>query len=120
MLEGALEKAQELGRLLGQTAEYQALQRARERLGNDRDLVKLANRLAELEAELLRSAESGAEPGATTRDEYERTFTELQAHPAYQALVAAQSNFEKVLARVNDQITRGMEAGAQSRIILPS
>jgi hypothetical protein len=35
-------------------------------------------------------------------------------------MVAAQSNFDKLLTRVNDEISRGMEMGAQSRIILPS
>ena len=38
----------------------------------------------------------------------------------YQSLVASQSNFEKLLARVNEEIGKGMEMGAQSRIILPS
>jgi hypothetical protein len=38
----------------------------------------------------------------------------------YQALVAAQSNFDRVMSRINEEIARGIEAGAQSRIILPS
>jgi hypothetical protein len=44
----------------------------------------------------------------------------VQASPVYQQLVAAQTNFDKILRRVNEEISRGMEAGAQSRIILPS
>jgi hypothetical protein len=38
----------------------------------------------------------------------------------YQGLVAAQSNFDRVMGRVNEEIARGIEAGEQSRIILPS
>ncbi|NIP79663.1 MAG: hypothetical protein GWM90_10790 [Gemmatimonadetes bacterium] len=49
MNEVMLEKAKDVGRLLGQTKEYKALQRARERLNEDRETVELVNRLAELE-----------------------------------------------------------------------
>ena len=114
MLEGTMEKARELGRLLGQTSEYQALQRARQRLGDDREVVALVNRVAELEQDIALSPEDGV------RDEYERVVSELQASPVYQGLVAAQANFDRVLGRVNEEIAMGMEAGAQSRIILPS
>jgi hypothetical protein len=47
-------------------------------------------------------------------------FSEVQSCAVYLCLVAALSNFETVLGRVNEEISRGMEAGGQSRIILPS
>lgn len=120
MLDIVLEKARDLGRLLGQTPEYQALSRARARVGEDRELAQLLNRLGELEAELAGVLERGATPPEAVQVEYERAFSTLQANATYQGLVAAQANFEKVLARVNAEIARGIEAGAQSRIILPS
>ncbi|SRR5690554_2824263 len=120
MLEGTMEKARELGRLLGQTSEYQALQRARQRLGDDREVVALVNRVAELEQDIALSLQRGESPEDGVRDEYERVVSELQASPVYQGLVAAQANFDRVLGRVNEEIAMGMEAGAQSRIILPS
>jgi len=120
MLDNTMEKARELGRLIGQTEEFRALDRARERVTSDRELVRLTNRLAELEETLGNALRRGETPDEEVRDEYERTFSELQASATYQSLIAAQTNFEKVLARVNDEIARGMEAGARSRIILPS
>lgn len=120
MLDGAIGKAQELGRLIGQTDEYRALQRARERMGNDRDVVDLVNRLGELEREVAVALRRGEAPPEPVQDEYEQVVSRLQASPVYQGFVAAQANFDKVLARVNDAITQGMEAAAQSRIILPS
>lgn len=119
-MDNLTEKARELGRLLGQTEEYRALQRARERLSDDREAVKAMNRLADLEVQIGRALQQGKEPAADAQQEYERTFSELQASPIYQGYVAAQSNFDKVLARTNDEIGKGMEAGSQSRIILPS
>lgn len=120
MNEGMLEKAKEVGRLLGQTEEYKALQRARQRLNEDRETVELVNGLAELEQRLTAQLQQGDTPSEEDRAAYEETFSKLQAGSRYQALVAAQSNFDKVLQKVNEQIGTGMEAGAKSSIILPS
>ena len=115
-----LEKARDVGRLLGQTDEYKALQRARQRLNEDREAVERVNRLAELERELGTMLQRGEEPSESTQREYEETFSELQSGPRYQALVAAQSNFDKLLQQVNQQIGEGIEAGSKSSIIMPS
>lgn len=114
------ERARELGRLLGQGDEYRALHRARERLSEDRPSITHLNRIAELEQSVATLLERGEEPGPELREEYERVFSELQSSPIYQGLVAAQSNFDRVLARVNEEILAGIESGARSRIILPS
>lgn len=114
------ERARELGRMLGQGEEYRALARARERLQEDRECVAAFNRLAELEQTVAVALDRGEEPSADLREEYDRLFSELQASPIYQGLVAAQSNFDKVLGRVNEEILAGIQAGAQSRIILPT
>ena len=118
--EGMTEKARDLGRLIGQTPEFKTLQRARAALSEDRDAVTLMNRLAELETEIAGSLQSGEEPGEQAQKDYEAAFSKLQGSSMYQSLVASQSNFEKLLARVNEEIGKGMEMGAQSRIILPS
>jgi cell fate (sporulation/competence/biofilm development) regulator YlbF (YheA/YmcA/DUF963 family) len=114
------EKAKELGRLLGQTPEFQALERAKTRAIEDRELSSALNRMSELERTIAQALRSGTEPSPEMQEEYERRFTQLQASAVYQGLVAAQSNFDKVLTRVNDHITEGMEAGSRSRIILPT
>jgi cell fate (sporulation/competence/biofilm development) regulator YlbF (YheA/YmcA/DUF963 family) len=120
MSEAMLEKAKDVGRMLGQTSEYKALQRARESLNEDRETVELVNRLAQLERELQGQLQQGQQPSEEQQKEYEETFSQLQSGSRYQALVAAQSNFDKVLQRVNEKIGEGIEAGAKSSIIMPS
>jgi cell fate (sporulation/competence/biofilm development) regulator YlbF (YheA/YmcA/DUF963 family) len=119
-MDGIAEKARELGRLLGQSPEHQALERARQRIHEDRDLTQTINRLASLEADITAALHRGEEPADTLKLAYEREFTALQGSPVYQSFVAAQTNFEKLFARVNEQINLGMETGSQSRIILPT
>jgi cell fate (sporulation/competence/biofilm development) regulator YlbF (YheA/YmcA/DUF963 family) len=118
MTDAMKERAQELGRQLGQSEEYKALARARERLMEETELVETMNRLDQLERDIAAYLQNNMEPGETEREEYERLFTTLQASSVYQGLVAAQSNFDKLVARMNEEISRGIEAGARSRIIL--
>lgn len=114
------EKARDVGRLLAQTEEYRALKRANERLSEDREAVTKLNRLADLQDAVARGLRSGTEPSEEVQDEYEQLVGEVQGNVAYQAMVAAQSNFDRLMMRVNEEIARGIEAGEQSRIILPS
>jgi cell fate (sporulation/competence/biofilm development) regulator YlbF (YheA/YmcA/DUF963 family) len=120
MLDNILERARELGRQLGQSDEYRAVERARGRFNEDKEAMESLQRLQQLEGEIGSALERGEEPARAAAEEYERRFGELQSSPTYQGLVAAQSNFDKILARVNEEISKGMEAGARSRIILPS
>ncbi|HEX2095459.1 MAG TPA: YlbF family regulator [Longimicrobiaceae bacterium] len=119
-MEAMWERARDVGRLLAQTDEYKALKRANDRLSDDRAVVAKMNRLAELQDEMTLSIRRGVEPPEAQQDEYERLVSEIQASPLYQGLVAAQSNFDRVMERINEEIAQGIEAGAQSRIILPS
>ena len=111
-------RAQELGRLIGQAEEYKALTRAREALSADSASVSRLNKLSELEREISMALQQGQEPPEAIQQEYETLFQGLQSSPLYQALAAGQSNFDKVLMRVNEEIGKGIEMGAQSRIIL--
>jgi cell fate (sporulation/competence/biofilm development) regulator YlbF (YheA/YmcA/DUF963 family) len=120
MTDGMKERAAELGRLLGQSDEYKALGRARDRLLEDAQAVESMNRLDELERGISEALQRGEEPDEATKQEYEGLFMKLQSAASYQGMVAAQSNFDKLLARVNQEISRGIETGSQSRIILPS
>lgn len=114
------ERAREVGRLIAQTDEYKALRRANERVGEDRETVTLLNRLNDLQESLTESLRRGAEPTEEQAEEYETLLGDLQARSNYQAVVAAQSNFDRLMMRVNEEIAQGIEAGEQSRIILPS
>lgn len=119
-MEAMWEKAREVGRLLAQTDEYRALKRANDRLSDDREAVARMNRLAELQDELTLAMRRGVEPPQEQQEEYERLVDEIQGTAVYQALVSAQNNFDRLMMRINEEIAHGIEAGAQSRIILPS
>lgn len=114
------EMAQELGQALGRTDEYQALKRAASGVDEDRELVELRNELEKLESEMVTRLRSGQEPPDEQKERYEELARDLQARPGYQRLVAAQSNFDKLLQKVNETISQGIQKGAESRIILPS
>lgn len=120
MSELLIEKARELGRLLGQTPEYQAVTRAQQRLESDREAVATMNRLAELEIEVAAALRNGHEPADTLKAEYEQVFSTLQSLAEYQGFIAAQTNFDKQVSKVNDEISRGIDTASRSRIILPS
>jgi cell fate (sporulation/competence/biofilm development) regulator YlbF (YheA/YmcA/DUF963 family) len=114
------ERAREVGRLLAQTDEYKALKRANDRVADDRETVALLNRLGDLQEELTRMLRTGNEPSQAQQQDYEGLMEQLQRSSTYQAVIAAQSNFDRLMMRVNEEIAQGIEAGEQSRIILPS
>lgn len=120
MNDGMLEKAKEVGRQIGQTDEYKALQKARERLNEDRETVEMVNRLSEMEQKFQQQMQQGEQPSEEEQEEYQKLVSELQSGPRYQAVVAAQSNFDKIVQKVNEKIGEGIEAGAASSIIMPS
>ena len=112
------EKAKELGNALGRTEEYQAVKRSIQAAAEDRELSTLRTELEGLETRIEASIRAGKEPDAETAASYEAAVGRLQASATYQRLVAAQSNFDKLMARVNQAIAQGMEEGGKSRIIL--
>ncbi len=112
--------AKELGGALARTDEYQVLKRAMDSAGEDRDLVEIKNRLEDLESQVEASLRAGREPEDDVKRAYGEVTEELQAMPGFQRLVAAQTNFEKVMYKVNQTVAQGIEEGAQSRIIVSS
>lgn len=119
-MDSIAEKAREVGRLLARAEEYQALKRANDQLSNDRETVTLLNQISELQDRITMTLQSGSEPTPEQQSEYETLATLLQARTPYQAVVAAQANFDRLMLRVNEEIARGIESGEQSRIIFPS
>ena len=59
----------------------------------------------------------GQMPDQETAESYETAVRDLEMSPVGQAYVVARSNFEKLMAKVNQQISEGMEKGATSSII---
>jgi cell fate (sporulation/competence/biofilm development) regulator YlbF (YheA/YmcA/DUF963 family) len=111
------EKARELGRMIGQSPEYQAVRRANDALGNDRDAVALLRRMDELRLEAQRMIERGEQPGQDMEQELDGLLEQVQRNPHYQDMAVAQENFDKVMVRVNEWILDGIRKGATSSII---
>lgn len=109
--------ARQLGKLIGQGDEYRALLRARDTLEEDKDLTTRLRRLDELASGVQQKVSEGQEPSAEEAEEYDRLFGEVQSSATYQRLVAAQTNFDKTMHRVQELIMEGMRQGGQSRII---
>lgn len=113
-----MEMAERLGQSLARTDEYQALRRAIGASGEDRELAELQTQIQELEQAMQGRLQKGEEPTEDQAKEYESFFSRLQSNATYQRLVSAQANFDKIVSKVNDTIHRGIQKGAESRIIL--
>ena len=111
------EKAEDLGRVLGQTDEYKALRRATEALREDQAVQKVLAEAERLAQDIERVAQQGKEPTKEQVEQYDRALQSVQANPVYQQMVAAQSNFEKLMAKINARIYEGIKKGAASPII---
>ena len=111
------QKAQELGRLLGQSEEYKALLRASERLREDATCRQLLADVERIAQDIERAAQEGREPAKDQVERYDRALQGVQSHQVYQQVVAAQANFEKLMAKVNARIYEGLKQGAASPII---
>ncbi len=111
------DKAIELGRLIGQSPEYQAVKRANDALSGDRDAVTLLQRLEQLRTEAQRMIERGETPSPDMDKQLDELLSSIQGRAVYQRAVAAQENFDKIMLRVNNWILDGIKRGATSSII---
>ena len=111
------DKARELGRLIGQSAEYKAVKRANEALGEDKEAVALLQKMEQLRLTAQAMIQRGERPSEEMEKELDGLLGQVQGQSVYQRLVSAQENFDKTMARVNDWIVDGIEKGAQSSII---
>jgi len=111
------DKAQDLGRLIGQSAEYQTLRRAEASLRDDKETVAMLDQIQTLARQVDQIVSAGQMPDQPTAEAYEAAVRDLEMSPVGQAYVVARANFDKLMARVNQQISQGMEKGASSSII---
>jgi cell fate (sporulation/competence/biofilm development) regulator YlbF (YheA/YmcA/DUF963 family) len=111
------DRAEELGRLLGQTEEYKALKRASDRLREDGAVQNVLAEAERLAQEIEKTAQQGQEPSKEQVEQYDRALQSVQGNPVYQQMVAAQANFEKLMAKINARIYDGMKKGSASPII---
>lgn len=111
------DKAQELGRLIGQSDEYQTLRRAEGELRGDPDTQRKLERISNLAKQVDNAMAQGQMPDEATTQDYESAVRDLETSGIGQRYVVARANFEKLMAKVNEQIGAGMEKGATSSII---
>jgi cell fate (sporulation/competence/biofilm development) regulator YlbF (YheA/YmcA/DUF963 family) len=111
------QKAKELGRLLGQSQEYQALRRARELLAGDAELMGALQRLEALRNTATALMDRGESPTPEMDREVELLISQVDLSPAYRSYVSAHAGFEKLLGNVNRLIQEGIESGSGSTII---
>jgi cell fate (sporulation/competence/biofilm development) regulator YlbF (YheA/YmcA/DUF963 family) len=110
-------KAKELGRLVGQSSEYQNVKRASDSLSEDKDTVALLQKMEQLRVNAQRMIQRGERPTDEMERELVSLLGQVQARPTYQRLLVAQENFDKIMGHVNDWILDGIEKGAASPII---
>jgi cell fate (sporulation/competence/biofilm development) regulator YlbF (YheA/YmcA/DUF963 family) len=111
------EKARDLGRMIGQSSEYQALRRANDALGADRDALEMLRKMEQLRLDAHRMLDRGERPTEDMQRQLDTLLSQVQVNQAYQRLVVAQENFDKVMSHVNEWILQGIEKGAASPII---
>jgi len=111
------DKGKELGRLIGQSPEYQALKRSSEALNDDREAVTLLQQMEKLRGEAQQLIQRGEDPTPEMEEQLDSLLEKIQSQPAYQRAVSAQENFDKLMLRVNQWIMDGMKKGATSSII---
>lgn len=111
------EKAGELGRLIGQSAEYQAVKRANEAVTGEREVITALQRMDTLRNEAQAMIERGEHPTAEMEQELDQLLTKVQGNTLYQRVIASNENFDKVMVQVNQWILEGIKKGSTSSII---
>jgi cell fate (sporulation/competence/biofilm development) regulator YlbF (YheA/YmcA/DUF963 family) len=111
------DKAEELGRLIGQTPEYKTLRRAETSLRENAEAQAKVDLIQKLARQMDELVSSGQMPDQATTEMYETAVRDLEVSPSGQAYAVARANFEKVMIKVNQLIAQGMEKGAASTII---
>ena len=111
------DKAKDLGRLIGQSPEYQAVKRSSDSLNEDKDTVALLQKMEQLRVDAQRMMQRGERPSEDMERQLDTLLGQIQGRSTYQRLLVAQENFDKIMGRVNDWILEGIEKGATSSII---
>jgi cell fate (sporulation/competence/biofilm development) regulator YlbF (YheA/YmcA/DUF963 family) len=87
-------KAKELGRLIGQSSEYQAVKRANDALGQDSAAVALLKQMEQLRLNAQQMIQRGERPTEEMEKDLDSLLGQVQSQAADQRLVAAQENFD--------------------------
>jgi len=111
------ERAVELGRIIGQSPEYQAVKRASDALKEDAATTALLQKMERLRADAQALINAGSHPPPAMEEELDRLLSEVQTNPTYQRLLVSNENFDKIMLQVNQWILEGIRKGSASPII---
>jgi cell fate (sporulation/competence/biofilm development) regulator YlbF (YheA/YmcA/DUF963 family) len=111
------DKARELGRVIGQSPEYQAVKRSSEALNDDRDAVAILQQMEKIRVDAQQMIQRGEQPTPEMEQQLDELLSKVQTNAVYQRAISAQENFDKVMYQVNNWIMEGMKKGATSSII---
>jgi len=111
------EKAKELGRIIGQSSEYQAVKKSSEALNSDREAVSVLQEMEKIRQDAQKMIQRGEQPTVEMEQQLDDLLMKVQGNSVYQRAIAAQENFDKVMYQVNNWIMDGMKKGATSSII---
>ena len=111
------EKAKELGRIIGQSSEYQAVKKSSEALNSDREAVAVLQEMEKIRQDAQKMIQRGEQPTVEMEQQLDDLLMKVQGNSVYQRAIAAQENFDKVMYQVNNWIMDGMKKGATSSII---
>jgi cell fate (sporulation/competence/biofilm development) regulator YlbF (YheA/YmcA/DUF963 family) len=111
------EKAKELGRMIGQSPEYQAVKRSSEALNSDREAVTVLQEMEKIRMDAQAMIQRGEQPTQEMEQQLDDLLSKVQTNTVYQRAISAQENFDKVMYQINNWIMDGMKKGATSSII---
>ena len=111
------DKARDLGRVIGQSPEYQAVKRSSDALNTDREAVAILQQMEKIRMDAQQLIQRGEQPTPEMEQQLDDLLSKVQINPVYQRAISAQENFDKVMYQVNNLIMEGMKKGATSSII---
>ena len=111
------DRAKDIGRLIGQSSEYQAVKRSNEALTANAEAVAVLKQMEQIRREAQAMIERGEQPTEAMEQQLDELLRKVQGSPVYQAVMVAQENFDKLMQRVNEWILDGIRKGAASSII---
>lgn len=111
------DKARELGRLIGQSAEYKGVKLSTDTLNADTAAVAVLKQMEQVRTDAQRMLERGEQPTEEMEQTLDRLLGQVQENPNYQRAVVAQENFDKIMLHVNQWILDGIKKGSASPII---
>lgn len=111
------EKAKELGRIIGQSSEYQTVKRSSEALNADHEAVTVLQQMEKIRMDAQQMIQRGEQPTEEMEQQLDALLSSVQTNSVYQRAISAQENFDKVMYQVNNWIMEGMKKGATSSII---